>query len=250
MRGKTSLLAACVAALILAGCGTGAPVATQAPIVEAPTTGAEVATVEPTAVAAPAEPTVEATVEATTEATAEPTAEMTATDAMTSTEAMTSTDSMTATGTTTATGDMTGGTVMTGTDIVATALSAGNFKTLASALTAADLVDTLKGAGPFTVFAPTDEAFAKLDAATLADLLKPENKDELVRVLTYHVVPGRVLAEDVSAMTSATTVEGGNLTIATSGSDVTINGATVVTPDIETSNGVIHAIDTVLLPPN
>lgn len=253
MRVKTSLLAACVAALILAGCGsgTGAPVSTEAPVIEAPTVGADVATVEPTAVVVPAEPTLEATVAATTESTAataapttEPTAEMAAT------EAMTSTDSMTATGTTMATGDVTGGTVMTGTDIVDAALAAGNFNTLASALTAADLVDTLKGEGPFTVFAPTDEAFAKLDEATLADLLKPENKDELVRVLTYHVVPGRVLAEDVSAMTSATTVEGGNLTIATSGSDVTINGATVVTPNIETSNGVIHVIDTVLLPPN
>jgi uncharacterized surface protein with fasciclin (FAS1) repeats len=244
MRVRTSLLVACAAALILAGCGTAAPVATQVPIVEAPTAGAEVATVEPTAVVVPAEPTVEATVEATLAPTTESTVEMAAT------EAMTSTDSMTATGTTTATGDMTGGTVMTGTDIVDTALAAGNFNTLASALTAAELVETLKGEGPFTVFAPTDEAFAKLDPATLENLLKPENKDELVRVLTYHVVAGRVLAEDASAMTSATTVEGGDLTIATSGSDLTINGATVVTPDIETSNGVIHAIDTVLLPPN
>ena len=133
------------------------------------------------------------------------------------------------------------------TDIVDTAVAAGSFKTLAAALTAADLVSTLKGAGPFTVFAPTDEAFAKLPAGTVETLLKPENKAKLRRILTYHVVTGNVMAADVVKMTSAKAVSGDMLTIKTMGG-VMINGAKVVKADIKTSNGVIHVIDTVLLP--
>jgi transforming growth factor-beta-induced protein len=132
-------------------------------------------------------------------------------------------------------------------DIVDTAVAAGSFKTLAAALTAADLVTTLKGAGPFTVFAPTDEAFAKLPAGTVETLLKPENKAKLRRILTYHVVAGNVMAADVMKMTSAKAVSGDLLTIRTT-SGVMINGAKVVKADIKTSNGVIHVIDTVLLP--
>ena len=132
-------------------------------------------------------------------------------------------------------------------DIVDTAVSAGSFKTLAAALQAAGLVDTLKGKGPFTVFAPTDEAFAKLPAGTVETLLKPENKAKLVGILTYHVVSGNVKAADVVKLTSAKTVQGQNVSIdATDG--VKINNAKVVKADIETSNGVIHVIDTVLLP--
>jgi uncharacterized surface protein with fasciclin (FAS1) repeats len=133
-------------------------------------------------------------------------------------------------------------------DIVDTAVAAGSFKTLASALTAADLVSTLKGAGPFTVFAPTDEAFAKLPAATLADLLKPENKAKLRRILTYHVVPGKVMAADVVKVTSAKAVSGDTITVAVQGSSVKVDNATVVKTDIGASNGVIHVIDTVILP--
>jgi uncharacterized surface protein with fasciclin (FAS1) repeats len=132
-------------------------------------------------------------------------------------------------------------------DIVDTAVAAGSFKTLAAALTAADLVTTLKGAGPFTVFAPTDEAFAKLPAGTVETLLKPENKAKLRRILTYHVVAGNVMAADVMKMTSAKAVSGDLLTIQTM-SGVMINGSKVVKADIRTSNGVIHVIDTVLLP--
>jgi len=132
-------------------------------------------------------------------------------------------------------------------DIEDTAVAAGSFKTLAAALTAADLVSTLKGAGPFTVFAPTDEAFAKLPAGTVETLLKPENKAKLQRILTYHVVAGNVMAADVVKMTSAKAVSGDMLTIKTT-SGVMINGAKVVKADIRTSNGVIHVIDTVLLP--
>ena len=134
-------------------------------------------------------------------------------------------------------------------DIVDTAVAAGSFTTLARALTAADLVDTLKGPGPFTVFAPTDEAFAKLPAGTLDNLLKPENKAMLRRVLTYHVVPGKVLAADVVKVSSAKAVSGDSLSIKVSGSTVTVDKARVVKTDIATSNGVIHVIDTVLLPP-
>lgn len=132
-------------------------------------------------------------------------------------------------------------------DIVDTAVGAGSFKTLAAALTAADLVTTLKGAGPFTVFAPTDEAFANLPAGTVETLLKPENKAKLRRILTYHVVAGTVMAADVVKMASAKAVSGDMLTIKTTGG-VTINGSKVVKADIKTSNGVIHVIDTVLLP--
>lgn len=133
-------------------------------------------------------------------------------------------------------------------DIVDTAVAAGSFKTLAKALAAAELVPTLKGAGPFTVFAPTDEAFAKLPAGTLEGLLKPENKAKLQRILTYHVVAGKVMAADVATLKSAKTVSGDTVTIATHQKGVTINHAHVVKTDIAASNGVIHVIDTVLLP--
>jgi len=133
-------------------------------------------------------------------------------------------------------------------DIVDTAVEAGSFKTLAAALTAADLVATLKGKGPFTVFAPTDEAFAKLPAGTLDDLLKPENKAKLAGILTYHVVPGKVMAKDVASLSSAKTVQGKELGIATTDGKVTVDKATVIQTDIECSNGVIHVIDSVMLP--
>ena len=133
-------------------------------------------------------------------------------------------------------------------DIVDTAVSAGNFKTLATALQAAGLVGTLKGQGPFTVFAPTNEAFAKLPAGTVEDLLKPENKDKLVAILTYHVVAGKVVAADVVTLTEATTLEGSTVVISASEAGVKINGANVIATDIEASNGVIHVIDTVLIP--
>ena len=133
-------------------------------------------------------------------------------------------------------------------DIVDTAVAAGSFKTLAKALAAADLVGTLKGAGPFTVFAPTDEAFAKLPAGTLENLLKPENKAQLSRILTYHVVSGKVMAADVVKLNSAKTVSGDAVTIAVTGSSVMLNKSQVVKTDIAASNGVIHVIDTVLIP--
>jgi uncharacterized surface protein with fasciclin (FAS1) repeats len=132
-------------------------------------------------------------------------------------------------------------------DIVDTAVKAGSFKTLAAALKAAGLVDTMKSKGPFTVFAPTDEAFAKLPAGTVETLLKPENKDKLVAILTYHVVQGNVKAADVVKLKSAKTLQGQTVAIdATDG--VKINNATVIKADIDCSNGVIHVIDTVLLP--
>jgi uncharacterized surface protein with fasciclin (FAS1) repeats len=134
-------------------------------------------------------------------------------------------------------------------DIVDTAVAAGSFTTLAKALTAADLTATLKGPGPFTVFAPTDAAFAKLPAGTLDTLLKPENKATLQRVLTYHVVPGKVPAADVVKVSSAKAVSGDSLPITVSGSTVMVDRARVVKTDIAASNGVIHVIDTVLLPP-
>jgi uncharacterized surface protein with fasciclin (FAS1) repeats len=130
-------------------------------------------------------------------------------------------------------------------DIVDTAVAAGSFKTLAAALTAAGLVDTLKGAGPFTVFAPTDEAFAKIPRADLDALLK--DKAKLTRVLTYHVVPGKVMAADVVKLKEAKTVEGQMVKIDAS-KGVKINGANVVKADVAASNGVIHVIDSVLLP--
>lgn len=133
-------------------------------------------------------------------------------------------------------------------DIVDTAVAAGSFTTLAKALTAAGLVQTLKGDGPFTVFAPTDEAFAKLPAGTVESLLKPENKAKLQRVLTYHVVAGKVMAADVVKMKSAKAVSGDMITIATANGGVTVDNAKVVKTDIAASNGVIHVIDTVILP--
>jgi uncharacterized surface protein with fasciclin (FAS1) repeats len=133
-------------------------------------------------------------------------------------------------------------------DIVEVAVAAGQFTTLAQALTAAGLVDTLKGAGPFTVFAPTDAAFAKLPPGTLASLLEPANRDQLVAVLTYHVVPGKVTASDVVKLDSAQTVNGDNIDVRVDGQTVRIDGATVVSADIPASNGVIHVIDQVILP--
>ncbi|HVN17359.1 MAG TPA: fasciclin domain-containing protein [Dongiaceae bacterium] len=133
-------------------------------------------------------------------------------------------------------------------DIVDTAVAAGNFKTLATALQAAGLVDTLKGPGPFTVFAPTDEAFAKLPAGTVEDLLKPENHDKLVSILTYHVVPGKVTAKDVVKLHEAKTVNGKEVKINTEGGKVMVDNANVVKTDIACSNGVIHVIDSVILP--
>lgn len=133
-------------------------------------------------------------------------------------------------------------------DIVETAVSAGQFNTLVAAVQAAGLVDVLKGEGPFTVFAPTDEAFAALPAGTLEDLLKPENKDRLVAILTYHVVPGKVMSGDISGKRmEVASVEGSMLDI-NAMNGVMIDGAHVVSADIETSNGVIHVIDSVILP--
>ncbi len=137
-----------------------------------------------------------------------------------------------------------------GKDIVATAVAAGSFKTLAAALTAAGLVPTLQGAGPFTVFAPTDEAFAKLPKGTVEDLLKPENKAKLTRILTYHVVSGKVMAADVVKLKSAKAVSGDMITIKVVDKTVMIDGAKVTTADIAASNGVIHVIDSVILPKN
>lgn len=133
-------------------------------------------------------------------------------------------------------------------DIVDTAVAAGDFKTLAAALQAAGLVDTLKGAGPFTVFAPTDEAFAKLPAGTVEDLLKPENKQKLISILTYHVVAGDVMAKDVVKLHEAKTVNGQNVKIMVEGGNVMVDNSNVTKTDIQCTNGVIHVIDTVLLP--
>ena len=133
-------------------------------------------------------------------------------------------------------------------DIVDTAVSAGSFNTLVAAVKAAGLVDTLKGPGPFTVFAPTDEAFAKLPAGTVEDLLKPENKSKLVAILTYHVVPGKVMAKDVLKLHDAKTVNGQDLTVKAQMGSVMVNNANVVKTDILCTNGVIHVIDTVVLP--
>jgi len=132
-------------------------------------------------------------------------------------------------------------------DIVAVAAAAGNFKTLVSAIKAAGLVKTLQGKGPFTVFAPTDEAFAKLPEGTLAELLKPENKAKLAGILTYHVVPGKVMAADVKTM-QAKTVNGQELAIKVADGKVTVNDANVIKTDVAASNGVIHVIDAVVLP--
>jgi len=133
-------------------------------------------------------------------------------------------------------------------DVVDTAVAAGSFKTLAKALDAAGLVTTLKGAGPFTVFAPTDEAFAKLPDGTLATLLKPENKEKLRRILTYHVVAGTVMASDVVKVHSAKAVSGDTITVKVEDGVVHVDNATVTSTDVIASNGVIHVIDSVILP--
>ena len=135
-------------------------------------------------------------------------------------------------------------------DIVDTAVAANDFNTLVAAVQAAGLVETLKGDGPFTVFAPTDKAFSELPPGTVENLLKPENRDQLVAVLTYHVVPGKVMSGDIAGKNlEAATVQGQNVAInATSG--VKVNGANVIAADVEASNGVIHVIDKVILPSN
>jgi len=133
-------------------------------------------------------------------------------------------------------------------DVVDTAVAAGDFTTLVTAIKAADLVETLKDEGPFTVFAPTDEAFAKLPSGTVENLLKPENKQKLASILTYHVVPGKVMASEVVHLSHAKTVNGQSLMIKTSYGVVMVNNARVIKTDIDCSNGVIHVIDAVLLP--
>ena len=137
-------------------------------------------------------------------------------------------------------------------DIVDTAVGAGSFKTLVAAVKAAGLVDTLKGEGPFTVLAPTDEAFAKLPAGTVEGLLKPENKDKLVAILTYHVIPARAMAADVVKLDgkSVKSVEGSLIKVGVEGKTVMVNNAKVVKADIACTNGVIHVIDTVIMPPS
>jgi uncharacterized surface protein with fasciclin (FAS1) repeats len=135
-----------------------------------------------------------------------------------------------------------------GKDIVDTAVAAGSFQTLVRAVQAAELVDTLKGTGPFTLFAPTDAAFAKLPSGTVEELLKPENKSKLQAVLTYHVVPGTVMAADVIKVTTAKTVNGQSLAVNAKNGAVMVDNAKVIKTDIVTSNGVIHVIDTVVLP--
>lgn len=133
-------------------------------------------------------------------------------------------------------------------DIVDTAVGAGDFQTLVAAVQAAELVETLKGEGPFTVFAPTDEAFAKLPDGTVETLLLPENKDQLIAILTYHVVAGKVTADEVVKLKEAKSVNGKGIPIMVEGATVKVDNATVVKPDIMASNGVIHVIDTVILP--
>ena len=133
-------------------------------------------------------------------------------------------------------------------DIVDTAIKAGSFNTLVAAVQAAELVETLKSKGPFTVFAPTDEAFSQLDKETLESLLKPENKDQLVAILTYHVVAGKVMSTDITDNMQPSTVNGSTINIKLSNGKVMINDATVITADVDTDNGVIHVIDKVLIP--
>ncbi len=133
-------------------------------------------------------------------------------------------------------------------DIVDTAVAAGSFKTLVAAVTAAGLVDTLKGTGPFTVFAPSDDAFAKLPAGTVEDLVKPENKTKLSKILTLHVMPGKVMAKDVTGKTLTPKSVGGEELHVDGTNGVVVNGAKVTTADIDCTNGVIHVIDTVILP--
>ena len=132
-------------------------------------------------------------------------------------------------------------------DIVDAALSAGNLSMLASALGAAGLLEALKNEGPFTVFAPTDNAFAKIPSQTLSDLLEPENKEKLTAILTYHIVPGRVTAHEVANLNSATRLQGQLVNISKQ-DGVKINNAKLIVPDVEALNGVIHLIDTVLMP--
>lgn len=134
-------------------------------------------------------------------------------------------------------------------DIVETAVSAGMFETLVAALTAADLVEVLQGDGPFTVMAPTDEAFAKLPAGTVESLLEPENKDKLIAILTYHVIPAKAKAEDALKMGTAPTVQGGELTFAVVDDQAQVNGVNIIKTDIMATNGVVHVIDEVLMPP-
>ena len=133
-------------------------------------------------------------------------------------------------------------------DIVDTAVAAGSFKTLVAAITAAELVDTLKGAGPFTVFAPSDDAFAKLPAGTVEDLVKPENKAKLSKILTLHVLSGKVMAADVTGKRMSPASVSGEVLDVDGTDGVKVSGATVTTADIECSNGVIHVIDTVIMP--
>jgi len=133
-------------------------------------------------------------------------------------------------------------------DLVDTAVAAGSFKTLAAALQAADLIETLKGKGPFTVFAPTDKAFGKLPKGTIAELLKPESKEKLTAILTYHVVPGRVMAADVVKLSKAKTVQGSEAKIRVKDGKVYVDDALVTATDIKAGNGVIHVIDSVILP--
>ena len=133
-------------------------------------------------------------------------------------------------------------------DIVDTAIAAGQFGTLVAAVQAAELVDVLKGDGPFTVFAPSDEAFAALPAGTVENLLKPENKDQLVAILTYHVVPGKIMSADIAGKTAeVTTVQGSDISV-NAMNGVMVDSATVVAADIEADNGVIHVIDQVVMP--
>jgi uncharacterized surface protein with fasciclin (FAS1) repeats len=134
-------------------------------------------------------------------------------------------------------------------DVVAVAVGAGSFNTLVAALKAADLVGALQGKGPFTVFAPTDAAFAALPAGTLESLLKPENKEKLKSILLYHVVSGKVMSGDLKGTVNAATLQGQTVSIVAAASGVTVNGAKVVKADVAASNGVIHVIDAVILPP-
>jgi uncharacterized surface protein with fasciclin (FAS1) repeats len=144
--------------------------------------------------------------------------------------------------------DTTGGVMSMQPNIVETAIADGNFGTLVAAVQAAGLVDTLSGTGPFTVFAPTDAAFAKLPAGTLDDLLKPENKSVLQEILLYHVVPGQKYASDVVGVSSLATAQGQSVAITVNGNQVFVNQAEIIQTDIQTSNGVIHVIDEVLIP--
>jgi len=141
-----------------------------------------------------------------------------------------------------------GSAAMSDRDIVETAVAAGEFETLVAAVQAAGLVETLKGDGPFTVFAPTDEAFAQLPDGTVTELLRPENRERLAAILTYHVVPGRVMASEVVGLDQAETVEGQSVSFSVEDGTAYVQGAEIISTDIQASNGVIHVIDEVLLP--